>query len=50
MTEFLEFIGRVAERRFKEEGMNLEDKIYYVVRDIVGIEYVVDPEKYVSER
>ena len=50
VTEFLEYLGRIAERRFKDDTMNLEHKLYYVVRDIVGIEYVVNPEKRISER
>ena len=44
MTEFLDFIGRVAERRFQDQSMNLELKIFYVIRDIVGVENVTNPE------
>jgi len=30
--------------------MSLENKVFYVVRDIIGVEYATNPEQYVTER
>jgi hypothetical protein len=50
LSEFLEFIARVAEKRFKDQDMALQSKVYYVIRDIVGPEFVINPSKEISQR